>query len=246
MHERQRGMDMTRFLSFGTVDLQSFCSHNSWLFAFGFSVSVERFDTINCRTPRSKFASLEGMDLGHVGEGVSATLSCKPSDLPFQVTDPHLATAINSPPVWGSPYSNGSQEFAKVELGKKLMGDFYEMPDEFHPCYWTGNDNDGDSPSLQKKKQLQESRDWFDSGGVVILHASTLLRMVRSTIFASSPALAGPSALGEWQSDSCSPEKWTKFFHSSQLQQVFLELVECLMLKSGPWNCTIGIKWLDC
>lgn len=73
---------------------------------------------------RSKFASLEGMDLGHVGEGVSAILSCKPSNLPFQVTDPHLATAINSPPVWGSPYSSGSQEFAKVELGKKFMGDF--------------------------------------------------------------------------------------------------------------------------
>lgn len=73
------------------------------------------------------------------------------------------------------------------------------------------NDNDADRPNLQKK-ELQESRDCFNSGGFVILHASTLLRMVRSTIFASSPALAGPSALGEWHSDSCSSEKWTKFF----------------------------------
>ena len=56
------------------------------------------------------------------------------------------------------------------------------------------NDNDGDRPNLNCNFVKFAC---FHSGRFVILHASTLLRMVRSTIFASSPALAGPSALGE-------------------------------------------------
>lgn len=70
MHERQSGMDMTRFLSFGFVQLQAFCSNNSFLSAFGFSVSVERFDTIN---------SIQVRFLGGYGPGTRGRRSkCHP------------------------------------------------------------------------------------------------------------------------------------------------------------------------